>query len=65
LPPLEAGDVMAILDAGAYGSTMSSNYNGRPRLAELVASGGSLRRAARGETSDALLARRTNDELTP
>ena len=40
LPPLEPGDLVAILDAGAYGAVMSSNYNGRGRLAELVVEGG-------------------------
>ncbi len=50
LPPLERGDVLAILDAGAYGSAMSSNYNGRPRLAELTARDGVLTRVRAGET---------------
>ncbi len=36
LPPLQAGDLLAILDAGAYGSSMSSHYNSRPRGAELL-----------------------------
>ena len=31
LPPLRRGDLVAILDAGAYGASMSSRYNGRPR----------------------------------
>ncbi|NOT34910.1 MAG: diaminopimelate decarboxylase [Candidatus Eisenbacteria bacterium] len=35
LPPLERGDLVAILDAGAYGASMSSTYNGRPRLREV------------------------------
>ena len=30
LPPLEVGDLVAIRDAGAYGSAMASNYNRRP-----------------------------------
>lgn len=63
LPPLEAGDLVALLDAGAYGSAMSSTYNGRGRLAELVASGGEVRRARAGETPDDLLARATDDPL--
>lgn len=62
-PEVVVGDVVAILDAGAYGAAMSSNYNGRPRLAELVASGGTLRRARAGETTDALLSRRVDDTL--
>ncbi len=36
LPSLERGALVAILDAGAYGAAMSSNYNGRGRLAEVV-----------------------------
>ena len=63
LPPLERGDVVAILDAGAYGACMSSTYNGRGRLAELVASGGSLRRARAAESPEDLVARRTDDAL--
>ncbi|MCE9627647.1 MAG: diaminopimelate decarboxylase, partial [Candidatus Eisenbacteria bacterium] len=42
LPPLESGDVVALLDTGAYGSVMSSNYNGRSRLAEVVQVNGEL-----------------------
>jgi diaminopimelate decarboxylase len=45
LPPLERGALVAILDAGAYGAAMSSNYNGRGRLAELVHVKGELRLA--------------------
>ena len=36
LPPLEVGDVMAILDAGAYGSVMASTYNRRPLPPEVL-----------------------------
>ena len=36
---VEAGDVLAMLSAGAYGMTMSSNYNTRPRAAELMLDG--------------------------
>jgi diaminopimelate decarboxylase len=35
LPPLNAGDRVAILDAGAYGAVMSSTYNSRPLAAEV------------------------------
>ena len=63
LPPLEPGDVVAIRDVGAYGASMSSNYNGRGRLAELVAAGGALTRAHAGETPADLSARRRSDDL--
>ncbi len=63
LPPLAAGDLVAILDTGAYGASMASNYNGRGRLAEVVVEGGRARRARAGETPHDLLARRTEDPL--
>lgn len=43
LPPLATGDLVAILDAGAYGAVMSSGYNGRPTLPEVVHESGRLR----------------------
>ena len=36
LPEVERGDLVAILNAGAYGFSMSSQYNGRPRCAEVL-----------------------------
>lgn len=65
LPPLEPGDELAILDAGAYGASMSSNYNGRGRLAEIVQRGGQRFRARAGEVPADLLARRRWDALEP
>jgi diaminopimelate decarboxylase len=65
LPPIERGDLVAILDAGAYGAVMSSNYNGRGRLAELVVSDGHLARARAGEDMAALGAHETEEPLTP
>jgi diaminopimelate decarboxylase len=63
LPPLQRGDRVAILDVGAYGASMASNYNGRGRLAELVVEGGMLRRARRGESTAELLERTADDVL--
>lgn len=39
LPPLKRHDLVAILDAGAYGSTMSSTYNSRPFAAQVMVDG--------------------------
>lgn len=39
LPDLEAGQLIALMSAGAYGFTMSSNYNSRPRVAEVLVNG--------------------------
>ena len=36
LPRVEKGDLIALLDAGAYGFSMSSQYNGRPRCSEIL-----------------------------
>ena len=36
---IEQGDLLAIRSAGAYGATMSSNYNSRPRAAEIIVDG--------------------------
>ena len=39
LPALDKGDLLAVMSAGAYGFTMSSNYNSRPRVAEVMVKG--------------------------
>ncbi len=39
LPTLEDGDLIAVRSAGAYGFAMASNYNGRPRAAEVMVRG--------------------------
>ena len=39
VPPYESGDLIAVMSAGAYGFTMSSNYNSRPRAAEVLVKG--------------------------
>jgi diaminopimelate decarboxylase len=36
---VQSGDLLAVMSAGAYGFTMSSNYNSRPRAAEVMVSG--------------------------
>ena len=53
---VEAGDLLAILSAGAYGMTMSSNYNTRPRAAEVMVDGGQAYEIRRRETVEALFA---------
>ena len=39
LPSIEEGELVAILDAGAYGMSLASNYNTRPRAAEVLVDG--------------------------
>jgi diaminopimelate decarboxylase len=49
-----AGDLLAILSAGAYGMSMSSNYNSRPRAAEVLVAGADARLVRRRESVDDL-----------
>ncbi len=39
LPEVQEGDLLAILDVGAYGMSLASNYNTRPRAAEVLVDG--------------------------
>jgi len=56
LPDLAAGDLIAVLDAGAYGFAMSSQYNSRPRCAEVILAGEKAALMRRAETLDDLTA---------
>lgn len=47
---LKAGDLLAVRSAGAYGFTMSSNYNSRPRAAEVMVDGDQVHLVRRRET---------------
>jgi len=53
---VEAGDLLAILGAGAYGMAMASNYNARPRPPEVLVDAGEAREVRARETVDALFA---------
>jgi diaminopimelate decarboxylase len=50
LPPVSRGDLLATFSAGAYGMAMSSNYNSRPRAAEVLVDGAGHRLIRRRET---------------
>jgi len=56
LPGAEVGDLLVIEDTGAYGASMSSNYNSRPLIAEVLVDGGQTRLIRRRQTVDELLA---------
>src|ERR1700678_3707622 len=56
LPKVKAGDLVALLDAGAYGMALSSNYNTRPRPAEGLVHGSADKLLRRRETLRDLLA---------
>jgi diaminopimelate decarboxylase len=55
LPPLQRGELLATFSAGAYGMAMSSNYNSRPRAAEVLVDGASHRLVRRRETYEDLV----------
>jgi diaminopimelate decarboxylase len=55
LPPVKRGDLLAVFSAGAYGAVMSSQYNSRPRAAEVLVDGDSTRLIRRRETYDDLV----------
>jgi diaminopimelate decarboxylase len=56
LPSLRPGDLVAILDAGAYGMSLASNYNSRPRPAEILVEGRRARVIRHRETMEEMLA---------
>ncbi len=50
MPPVKPGDLLAILDAGAYGMSLASNYNTRARPAEVLVEGAAARLIRRRES---------------
>jgi diaminopimelate decarboxylase len=50
------GDLLAVMSAGAYAMVMSSNYNTRPRAAEVLVNGAETRLVRRRESVEAMLA---------
>ncbi|HZL35487.1 MAG TPA: diaminopimelate decarboxylase [Tepidisphaeraceae bacterium] len=56
LPRTNRGDLLAVFTAGAYGFAMSSNYNNRPRVPEVLVEGDSYRIIRRRETYEDLVA---------
>ena len=56
LPVPVPGDLVAVLDTGAYGSVMASNYNRRPMPAEVLVDGSAWSVIRRRQTIDDLLA---------
>ncbi|HRU39265.1 MAG TPA: diaminopimelate decarboxylase, partial [Candidatus Goldiibacteriota bacterium] len=57
LPEMRQGDLIAVRTAGAYGFVMSSNYNSRPRAAEVMVDGDKHRLIRERETWDDLIAK--------
>ncbi len=59
---LEAGDLLAVRSSGAYGFTMSSNYNTRPRVAEIMVDGDKAHVVRERETIESLY---VNEHVLP
>ena len=59
---IEAGDLLAVRSSGAYGFTMSSNYNTRPRVAEIMVDGNKSHVVRERETIQSLFA---NEKILP
>jgi len=55
MPEFAAGDLATVMSAGAYSFTMASNYNSRPRAAEVMVDGSTYRVIRRRETYDDLV----------
>jgi len=59
LPKVKRGDLLAVMSVGAYGFVMSSNYNSRPRVPEILVDGDTYYIIRRRETIEDLLALET------
>jgi diaminopimelate decarboxylase len=59
LPIIQEGDVLAVLNAGAYGFVMSSQYNSRPRPAEVLVCAGNSELIREKENFEDLVGRQT------
>jgi diaminopimelate decarboxylase len=55
LPALKQGDLIAVMSAGAYGFSMSSSYNSRPRVAEIMVKGNEFYTVRERETYEDLI----------
>jgi diaminopimelate decarboxylase len=55
LPPMEGESLLAVMSAGAYGFSMSSNYNSRPRIPEVLVAGDRAEVVRRRETYETLV----------
>ncbi len=63
LPHVEAGDLLAVMSAGAYAFVMASNYNSRPRAPEVLVKGGEIHVIRTRETHEDLVRGETIPEF--
>ncbi len=62
LPDFQPDDIICVMSAGAYGFTMSSNYNSRPRAAEVLVSGDSYKLIRKRETYEDIIRGEVDDK---
>jgi diaminopimelate decarboxylase len=62
---IEEGDLLAVLGAGAYGFSMSSNYNSRPRAAEVLVDAATAHLIRQRESVESLFALESIAQLSP
>jgi diaminopimelate decarboxylase len=62
MPVVKAGELLAVMSAGAYGFVLASNYNSRPRLAEVLVKGKRFKLIRKRETAADLM---RGEALTP
>jgi len=55
MPDVKPGDLLAVMSAGAYGFVMSSNYNSRPRVAEVMVKEGQIHQLRARESYEDLI----------
>ena len=55
IPKVKQGEYLAVMSAGAYGFSMSSNYNSRPRIAEVMVNGGNYALVRKRESYNDLI----------
>ena len=55
MPLVDPGELLAVMSAGAYGFSLSSNYNSRPRAAEVLVTGKTYQVIGRRETYEDLV----------
>jgi len=60
MPPVAEGDLLAVMSSGAYGASMSSTYNSRPLVPEVLVDGTAYRVVRRRQTFDEMISLETD-----
>jgi len=63
IAPVKAGDLLAVMSAGAYGAAMSSTYNSRPLVPEVLVSGDTFKVIRRRQSYEEMISLEVEDEV--